>query len=81
MGNSSSINNPRCIFCNIIEKEKHKLLYEDEEIVAFHDIKIASAQAHILLCSKKCIKNKDHLSNLDVSMIEKMRQVGHNLLE
>ena len=42
-----------CLFCRIINKEiPSKLVYEDEKVLAFEDIK-PQAPAHILIIPKK----------------------------
>ncbi len=50
-----------CLFCNIINNEKNKLLYEDDEIAVFEDINPAAARAHLLVCPKRCIRDVNHL--------------------
>ena len=48
-----------CIFCKIINKEiPSNIVYEDEEIIAFHDIQPA-APIHILVIPK------EHTLNID----------------
>ena len=44
-----------CPFCEIIYNKKENLLFENNEIVVFHDINLATAKAHILCCPKECI--------------------------
>ncbi len=46
-----------CIFCKIVDKEiVSKIVYEDDDLIAFHDIN-PLAPVHILLVSKKHIEN------------------------
>ena len=42
-----------CVFCRIIEKKAPaRIVYEDDETIAFHDIH-PSAPIHLLICPKK----------------------------
>ena len=45
-----------CIFCKIINKEiPSKIAYEDDKVIAFHDVNPA-APIHILVIPKKHIE-------------------------
>jgi histidine triad (HIT) family protein len=58
-----------CIFCKIINKEtKAEIVYEDEKIVAFKDIK-PEAPLHLLIVPKKHIPSVDHLELFDKELI------------
>lgn len=60
-----------CIFCKIINKEiPSKIVYEDEKILAFHDIN-PQAPYHILVIPKK------HLSTLLELSEEDKELIGH----
>lgn len=55
----------KCIFCDICEKKQPaKILYEDDEVVVFKDIKPASKH-HYLSVSKKHIENINKLTKED----------------
>lgn len=72
-----------CKFCEIL-KHKQEVIYENELVFAFYDIKQASSQAHILVCPKQCIKNINHISKKrvsDLQLINTMYEVGSKLLE
>src|SRR4029453_11319737 len=44
-----------CLFCRIAKKElPSKIAYEDEQVVAFHDIS-PQAPVHVLICPRKHI--------------------------
>ena len=59
-----------CIFCKIINKEiPSNIVYEDEEIIAFHDIQPA-APIHILVIPKK------HISKLTKLNVEDEKVIG-----
>ncbi|KAJ2942444.1 hypothetical protein O0L34_g16049 [Tuta absoluta] len=69
-----------CIFCNIANNlEDTELLYEDEEVCVFRDIKPAS-RFHILAIPKTHI---DDVKSLDAShkdLLTKMQKVSIDLL-
>ena len=51
----------KCIFCQIVNKEiPAKIIYEDDEILAFPDIN-GLAPVHILIIPKKHIESINHL--------------------
>jgi len=63
-----------CLFCRIINKEiPSKLVYEDEKVLAFEDIK-PQAPAHILIIPKK------HLSSLKEADENDQNLLGYLLL-
>lgn len=54
-----------CLFCKIIEKKiPSKPVYEDDKLLAFHDIN-PKAPTHILIIPKKHIATIDELSSED----------------
>jgi len=58
-----------CIFCKIANKEMpSKIVYEDEEVIAFKDIKPV-APVHLLIITKKHIPSVDHLETGDKELI------------
>ncbi|MBU0580106.1 MAG: histidine triad nucleotide-binding protein [Candidatus Margulisbacteria bacterium] len=68
-----------CIFCKIINKEiPSKIVYEDEKILAFHDID-PKAPVHILVIPKKHISNNLSLSDKDYSVIGEMFKVMNKI--
>jgi len=57
-----------CIFCKIVKGEiPGKKIYEDDEMLAFHDI-TPMAPVHFLLIPKKHIKSLMHLEAEDVAL-------------
>ncbi|XP_030036168.2 histidine triad nucleotide-binding protein 3-like isoform X1 [Manduca sexta] len=69
-----------CIFCNIVNKlENTEILYEDEDICIFRDIKPAS-KFHILTIPKRHIEDVKSLTSSDKPLVEKMLSVSKNLL-
>jgi histidine triad (HIT) family protein len=74
-----------CIFCKIIEKKlPAKIVYEDESILAFHDI-YPKAPTHILIVPKKHIHSLNHTNLEDQALLGKIlltapkitSQLGH----
>ena len=64
-----------CIFCKIIKKEiPSKMVYEDNEIIAFEDIHPA-APIHVLVIPKKHIKSVIDLKEEDEIIIGKIYSV------
>ncbi|XP_075989681.1 adenosine 5'-monophosphoramidase HINT3-like [Anticarsia gemmatalis] len=69
-----------CIFCNIANKlETNEILYEDEDICVFRDIKPASS-FHVLIIPKKHIDDVKCLTAGDKELVGKMLSVAHELL-
>ncbi len=61
-----------CLFCKIIKGEiPCQKVYEDDEILAFHDINPA-APIHILVIPKKHIDCVAHISKEDESLVGKI---------
>lgn len=57
------------IFDKIIAKESPaKIVYEDDDIIAFHDIN-PQAPVHVLVIPKKKIESFDELDSLDIQAV------------
>ena len=68
-----------CIFCDIVNKKSSaKIIYEDDEILAFPDIN-PSAPVHILIIPKKHIKSVNELKTEDQALLGKMILVAKKL--
>ena len=63
-----------CIFCDILKKDQAKILKEDDEFFAFHDISKASASEHILVCTKEHIDNAKELHSPE--QVQRMQRFG-----
>lgn len=64
-----------CIFCMIASKEiPSKIVYEDDIIVAFHDLE-PQAPVHVLLIPKK------HIASLDDLQPEDAQLIGHLMVK
>lgn len=65
-----------CIFCKIINKEiPGKIVYEDEEVLAFNDIN-PQAPVHILIIPKKHISDMTQITEQDLGVIGKIHLVA-----
>ena len=61
------------IFKKIIDKEiPAKIVYEDEEFLAFHDIQ-PQAKVHVIVIPKKEIKNLDAATEEDALLLGKLQ--------
>ena len=70
-----------CIFCKIIKGEiPSNKVYEDEEILAFHDINPATP-IHILVVPKKHIESLAHLEKEDEVLVGKIYGVINKIAE
>lgn len=70
-----------CLFCKIIKGEiPCNKVYEDEEILAFHDINPA-APIHILVIPKKHITSLAHLEKEDEAIVGKIYTVINQIAD
>lgn len=70
-----------CIFCRIVQgKAPASIVYQDEEITAFHDIN-PQAPVHILIVPNRHIINVSYVEPGDVSMLGKLFLVARQLAE
>jgi len=68
-----------CIFCKIIAGEiPAKKIYEDDEMLAFHDIN-PMAPVHFLVIPKKHIENLLELQEDDVILVGKMMHKAQDI--
>ncbi len=68
-----------CIFCQIVSKEiPSKLIYEDDELIAFRDIQPQSP-VHFLVLPKKHITRIADMKDKDFPIIGKMARVATEL--
>ncbi|KAJ2843016.1 hypothetical protein IWW36_005700 [Coemansia brasiliensis] len=65
-----------CVFCHPLER----VVYEDENFIAFHDIK-PDAQLHLLVIPRKHYGTIKELSAEDMPMVKRMYEIGQQLLE
>jgi len=64
--------NNDCLFCRISSKEiPSKVVYEDDEIMAFEDIN-SQAPLHVLLIPKKHVETLNDFEEKDAVLIGKM---------
>ena len=68
-----------CVFCQIIDKKmKTEMIFEDEDIVAFHDIN-PQAPSHILIVPKKHISRVSELDDEDAPLLGKMIMLAKDI--
>ena len=68
-----------CIFCQIIAgKVPSEILYQDEEVIAFHDIN-PQAPVHLLIIPRKHIPSLAHLSDAELPLIGHMVSIANKL--
>ena len=68
-----------CVFCQIIEKKMTSdKLYEDDDLVAFHDIN-PQAPSHILIVPKKHISCLSQIEDKDTHLLGKMLVLAKNI--
>ncbi|TGK12415.1 histidine triad nucleotide-binding protein [Leptospira fletcheri] len=77
------MNDANCLFCRIIRKEiPAKIAYEDETILAFHDIS-PQAPVHVLVIPKKHYVSLDELGeeekNLAGELLFRIRELARSL--
>ncbi|MFW0043977.1 MAG: histidine triad nucleotide-binding protein [Coxiella endosymbiont of Dermacentor nuttalli] len=60
-----------CIFCEIAKGKPGKLIYEDNQTVAFHDI-APQAPIHILIIPRRHIATVNDASHLDEQLLGHM---------
>lgn len=70
-----------CIFCKIAAKQiPAKLLYEDEDVIAFHDINPA-APVHFLIVPRKHIATLADCDDSDQALLGKMTLLAPQLAQ
>ena len=70
-----------CIFCRIIDKQiPAKIVFEDEDMLVFHDIQ-PKAPVHLLLIPKKHIASLAHTEPEDALLLGKLLTKTRQLAE
>ena len=70
---------PTCIFCKVIRGElQSKIVFEDESVVAFHDIN-PQAPVHILVIPRKHIPTVNEIGDEDDALIAHLFRVARQL--
>ncbi|RJQ43713.1 MAG: histidine triad nucleotide-binding protein [Nitrospiraceae bacterium] len=68
-----------CLFCKIIEKKiLAKIIYEDEQVIAFEDIN-PQAPVHTLIIPRKHISTSLEIKQEDNALIGHMFQVANTI--
>jgi len=70
-----------CLFCRIAKKElPSKMAYEDDKVVAFHDI-APQAPVHVLIVPYKHIATLNDVGMADAELLAHMFKVARQLAE
>lgn len=70
-----------CIFCKIAAKQiPSKTIYEDDDLIAFHDINPA-APVHLLIVTKKHIPTLSDCEPVDAALLGKMMLLAPKLAQ
>ncbi|HHY42643.1 MAG TPA: histidine triad nucleotide-binding protein [Thermoanaerobacterales bacterium] len=68
-----------CVFCKIINKEiPAKIAYEDDQVIAFHDIN-PQAPIHLLIIPKKHIASIMEIDEENGGLLKEIVRVAQNL--
>lgn len=77
MGSPMSTDN--CIFCKIVRGEiPSRKVYEDDEILAFHDIKPVTP-VHFLMIPKEHVESMAHLEDRHAAVIGRLAVLAQRL--
>uniref|UniRef100_A0A0N4ZT11 Adenosine 5'-monophosphoramidase HINT3 n=1 Tax=Parastrongyloides trichosuri TaxID=131310 RepID=A0A0N4ZT11_PARTI len=68
-----------CVFCNLLQTDKEKVLKETDDLAIVKDIK-PHAKHHYLVLSKKHIGKIDDVRASDIDFIKQMESVGREYL-
>ena len=72
MSDRAAQHDPNCLFCKIVAKQiPAKVVHEDEEFLAFHDIN-PWAPVHFLLIPKAHIASMAHIGPEDAALMGRM---------
>lgn len=70
-----------CIFCQIASgKIPSDTIYQDEEVIAFRDIK-PQAPVHLIIIPRRHIPSLAHLSEADSALVGRMVAIANQLAE
>ena len=68
-----------CVFCKIAQgQDKARIVYEDDEVVAFHDVN-PQAPTHVLVIPRKHISSLDSAEPEDVMLLGRLLLAAHNV--
>jgi len=68
-----------CIFCQIVSgKIPSDIIYQDEEVIAFRDIK-PQAPVHLIIIPRRHVPSLAHLSEADSALVGRMVEVANQL--
>lgn len=70
---------PNCVFCGILNK-KEKVIWENEQLFAFHSLQKCGSLEHILICPKIHIKDVNSLTIKDADLVRDLKVAGAEVL-
>ncbi|KAF9262428.1 HIT-like protein [Marasmius fiardii PR-910] len=70
----------QCSFCEVTPEKGFKVIWEDENFIAFYDRNSACLQ-HIQLIPRRHIGSVKELTKLDVELLKSMIDIGHRILD
>ncbi len=68
-----------CVFCGILSKKK-QVIWENEQLFAFHSLEKCGSLEHILICPKIHIKDVNSLTLKDVQLLRELKIAGAEVL-
>ena len=71
--------NKECVFCRIVETDKDRVVYEDEQIIIFKDRSPVSV-IHLQCIPKRHIKNKNELTKNDLNLLNYMYNTARDFI-
>ncbi|CAG7826580.1 unnamed protein product [Allacma fusca] len=75
-------NRDKCLFCRIVDERSQdltNLIYKDDEIVVFPDIRPA-AKYHYLIVPREHIKNAKELTATHIRLVDRLVEVGQKIV-
>uniref|UniRef100_A0A914DZI3 HIT domain-containing protein n=1 Tax=Acrobeloides nanus TaxID=290746 RepID=A0A914DZI3_9BILA len=72
---ASQCQNENCVFCKIVKKRCGRIIYEDNDVLAFYNIH-PQAPVHFLVIPKKHIDMVQNVTTKDSKLLGKLMYVG-----
>ena len=74
MGNCGN-KKERCVFCDIVNTNKERILFENENVILFEDIS-PIAYVHLQCIPKRHIVNINELTIHELGLLNEMKQIA-----
>lgn len=72
--------NDSCVFCNVTTANGFNIVYEDNDLIAFHD-RAPGAKSHLLITPRKHIGSVEDLGRQHRDLLSDMVDIGHQLIK